>query len=148
MLRHRPIGDGLPDATPKDPRMAGSAELALSIATLERGYDSLLAYAELERKDDTGSDVRHTLVSMHTALDGLGALVASVVGADSTEAARVAVDLISAVTEDARKARGAIALVLSRPAIGSRLVRSLNASSHLRALLSDVMLVDQVLRKR
>lgn len=128
--------------------MAGSAELALSIATLERGYDSLLAYAELARKDDTGSDVRHTLVSMHAALEGLGPLVTSVIGAESAEVARVSADFVSAVTEDARKARGAIALVTSRSTISSRLVGNLNANVHLRALLSDLLLVDQALRQR
>jgi hypothetical protein len=128
--------------------MAGSAELALSIATFERGYDALLAYGKLHRKDDTGSDIRHTLVSMHAALDGLGPLVASIIGAGSSETARVAADFVSAVTDDARKARGAIALVLSSAAISSRLVGSLDTNVHLRALLSDLRLVDQALRPR
>lgn len=128
--------------------MAGTAELALAIATLERGYEYLLAYAAQGRKDDSGSEVRQTLTSMHTALEGLGALVTSVVGAESTEAARTATDFLAAVTEDARRARGAIALVLSRAAISSLLVDNLNATIHLRALLTDIFLTDQVLRQR
>jgi hypothetical protein len=53
---------------------------------------------------------------------------------------------IDAVREDARKAGGAIALVLSRPAIGSLLIDNLNASVHLRALLTDLFLIEQALR--
>lgn len=53
---------------------------------------------------------------------------------------------IDAVREDARKAGGAIALVLSCPAIGSLLIDNLNASVHLRALLTDLFLIEQALR--
>ena len=45
----------------------------------------------------------------------------------------------------ARVAGGAVALVLSRPRIGSLLVDNLNASVHLRALLTDAFLLDQAL---
>ncbi len=128
--------------------MASTAELALAVATLERGYEYLLAYAAQGRNDDAGTDVRHTLTTMHAALEGFGPLVTSVVGAESTEAARTATDFLTAVTDDARKARGAIALVLSRPSISSLLVDNLNATIHLRALLTDIFLTDQVLRQR
>ncbi|HTY48571.1 MAG TPA: hypothetical protein VMB48_02640 [Steroidobacteraceae bacterium] len=50
---------------------------------------------------------------------------------------------LTATAEDARKARGAIAFVLNREAISSLLVDNLNASIHLRALLTDLFLVDQ-----
>jgi hypothetical protein len=47
---------------------------------------------------------------------------------------------------DARTARSAIGLALSRPAISSMLVDNLNASVHLRALLTDVFLLEQALK--
>jgi hypothetical protein len=59
---------------------------------------------------------------------------------------RDAAAFIATITEDARKARGAIALVLTRRAISSLLVDNLNASIHLRALLTDVFLLDQALK--
>jgi len=53
---------------------------------------------------------------------------------------------VDAVEGDARVARGAVALVLGRPHIGSLLVDNLNASVHLRALLTDAFLLDQALQ--
>jgi hypothetical protein len=55
-------------------------------------------------------------------------------------------DYLDAVEADARVARGAIALVLGRPQIASLLVDNLNASVHLRALLTDVFLLEQALK--
>ena len=64
----------------------------------------------------------------------------------SEAAAHAAAAFLKAVTEDAQKARGAIALVLSRPAISSLLIDNLNASIHLRALLTDLFLIEQALK--
>jgi hypothetical protein len=60
--------------------------------------------------------------------------------------AQAAAAFLKAVSEDAQKAQGAIALVLSRPAISSLLIDNLNASIHLRALLTDLFLVEQALK--
>ena len=49
------------------------------------------------------------------------------------------------VDRDARDA-GAIDLVLAQPAISSQLIDNLNASIHLRALLTDIFLVDEILK--
>ena len=50
---------------------------------------------------------------------------------------------VDAVREDAVVAQGAIGLVLDAPALGSLLVDNLNATIHLRALLTDLFLIDQ-----
>lgn len=128
--------------------MAGLDELAGCIDTLERGYEYLLAYAAQGRQDDTGTEVRQTLEGMRAALDSLGTHLRAAVARDSEQAAREASAFIDAVFDDARKSQGAIALVLSRTAIGSLLVDNLNASIHLRALLTDVFIADQALRPR
>ena len=47
---------------------------------------------------------------------------------------------------DARDAQAAVQLVLAQPAISSQLVDNLNASIHLRALLTDLFLIDEVLK--
>ena len=44
--------------------------------------------------------------------------------------------------------RAAIQLVLAQPSISSQLVDNLNASIHLRALLTDLFLIDEVLKAR
>ena len=42
-------------------------------------------------------------------------------------------------------AQAALRLVLAQPAIGSQMIDSLNASIHLRALLTDLFLIDEIL---
>lgn len=121
-------------------------DLATRIDTIERGYEYLLAYAAQGRQSDAGSEARTTLVNMHAALEDLSGLLASAIGAASETGAVEAAGFIDAIADDARKARGAIGLVLSRPAISSLLVDNLNASIHLRALLTDVFLAEQALK--
>ena len=48
---------------------------------------------------------------------------------------------------DARDSLAAIELVLAQPSISSQLVDNLNASIHLRALLTDLFLIDEILKK-
>ena len=47
---------------------------------------------------------------------------------------------------DARDSLATIELVLAQPAISSQLIDNLNASIHLRALLTDLFLVGEILR--
>ncbi|MFZ0676491.1 hypothetical protein [Candidatus Binatus sp.] len=49
---------------------------------------------------------------------------------------------------DARDSLAAIDLVLAQPSIGSQLVDNLNASVHLRALLTDLFLVSDIVSSR
>ena len=49
---------------------------------------------------------------------------------------------------DARDSLAAIDLVLAQPSISSQLVDNLNASIHLRALLTDLFLVSDILRSQ
>ncbi len=53
---------------------------------------------------------------------------------------------IAVLDRDAQSARAAVRLVLAQPGVSSQLVDNLNASIHLRALLTDVFLVDEVLK--
>ena len=47
---------------------------------------------------------------------------------------------------DIRDSLVAVELVLAQPAISSQLVDNLNASSHLRAVLTDLFLFGEILR--
>ena len=53
---------------------------------------------------------------------------------------------IAVLDRDAHAAQAAVRLVLAQPGISSQLVDNLNASIHLRALLTDLFLVDEVLK--
>jgi hypothetical protein len=50
------------------------------------------------------------------------------------------------IDHDARNAVAAVRLVLAQPSISSQLVDNLNASIHLRALLTDLFLIDEVFK--
>jgi hypothetical protein len=123
-----------------------AADLARRIEVIEAGYEYLLAYAAQGRQDDTGSEVRARLTAMRDALQELGVLVAQRAGESSAAASMEAAAFLAAVDTDARTAQGAISFVLSRPAISSLLIDNLNASIHVRALLTDLFLIDQALK--
>jgi hypothetical protein len=53
---------------------------------------------------------------------------------------------VDVLGEDARRAQAAVGLALACRSIGSQIVDDLNASIHLRALLTDLFVVDEVLR--
>jgi hypothetical protein len=114
------------------------------IETIERGYEFLLAYAAQGRQEEQGTELRQRLGDMHEALGHMeGALRAAFTGLEG----RYAVEPFLATMErDVAAARGAIGIVLSREAVSSLLVDNLNASVHLRALLTDVFLVEQALK--
>jgi hypothetical protein len=125
--------------------VSAGADLASRIEAIEAGYEYLLAYAAQGRQDDTGSEVRGRLTAMRDALREIGSLVAQRAGESSAAASMEAAAFLAAVDSDARTAQGAISFVLSRPAISSLLVDNLNASIHVRALLTDLFLIDQAL---
>lgn len=106
------------------------------IDTIESGYEFLLAYAAQGRDSDTTSsgksEVRETLVGMSEA----ASRIAEAMGGQAH-------DFASIVADDARKSLAAISLVVAQPAISSELVDNLNASIHLRALLTDLFLLSE-----
>jgi hypothetical protein len=55
---------------------------------------------------------------------------------------------LAVLERDAQNSLAAIELVRAQPSISSQLVDNLNASIHLRALLTDLFLVGDVLRSR
>lgn len=102
------------------------------IETIESGYEFLLAYAAQGRASEQGSEVRGILT-------GMSAAATTIVGKlDSDEA-----EFAGVVVVDARKAGAAMRLVLDQADIGSELVDNLNASIHLRALLTDLFLLSE-----
>jgi hypothetical protein len=119
-----------------------TASLAAHIDTIERGYEFLLAYAAQGRQDDAGTEVRGVLAAMLAALGELGTQAHSALAGGGADIGA----WLDALARDAAVARGALALVLTRPRISSLLVDNLNASVHLRALLTDVFLLEQSLK--
>ena len=126
------------------------AELEQRIEAVESGYEFLLAYAAQGRDTDKGAaagrNVRDYLERMAAALEGLSAVVGACAASVDPKLATTAQAFFAAVDADARVALGAVRLVLARPDIGSQLVDNLNASIHLRALLTDLFVLDEALK--
>jgi hypothetical protein len=126
------------------------AELGSRINIIEEAYEFMLAYASQglasDRENDTGRQAREYLKKCDTALADLGDFLNSFtdrVGVDPIAPYRA---FIGVIDRDARDAQAAIQLVLAQAAIGSQLVDNLNASIHLRALLTDLFLIDEVFK--
>jgi hypothetical protein len=123
-------------------------DLKARIDAVEEAYEFFLAYAAQGVSSDgatkTGTQLRHFLDKAARALDGLAAEVASAVeaGGGMTPAWR---DMISVVERDAGASLAAVRLVAARPSVSSQLVDNLNANMHLRAVLTDLFLVDDLL---
>ncbi len=115
------------------------------LEAIESGYEFSLAYAAQGRTDDAGTQIRATLEKMHAALEGLSSEVDAAFKGAAAHAASSR-KFLDAVRQDCQVAQGAIGLVLDAPVIGSLLVDNLNATVHLRALLTDLFLVDQALK--
>ncbi len=121
-------------------------ELTRRMEAIESGYEFLLAYAAQGRTDDAGSPVRKHLSDMHAALEDLSRVVDGAVRVSAPEYGAGTRVFLKTVGQDAAIAQGAIGFVLDRPKISSLLVDNLNATVHLRALLTDLFLIDQALK--
>jgi hypothetical protein len=124
------------------------ARLEALIDAIEGGYEFLLAYAAQGRRTDrdapAGMSPRERLREMAEALAALPGLARTVAGADGPPAGTDA--FFEALERDAAVAVAALELVLARAEIGSQLIDNLNASIHLRAVLTDLFLVDEALK--
>jgi hypothetical protein len=76
----------------------------------------------------------------------LSPAIAACANALDPNLAKAGAAFFTAVDTDARVALAAIRLVLARADISSQLIDNLNASIHLRALLTDLFVVDEALR--
>jgi hypothetical protein len=124
-------------------------ELAKRIDSIEEAYEFFLAYASQGIPTDHPSanshQIRQYLEKCDAALNGLGDAVLAFVDGSGVQSAPYPA-FAAVIERDARDASAAIQLVLSLPSIGSQVVDNLNASIHLRALLTDLFLIDEVIK--
>jgi hypothetical protein len=118
--------------------------------TVEEAYEFMLAYAGQGLSSDSGSakgtQVREYLGKAEAALGGLSDFIGAFPDTVDGESLGTYTAFFKVIDQDARAARAAIALVLAQPSISSQVIDNLNASIHLRALLTDLFLVDEVLK--
>lgn len=118
--------------------------------TIEEAYEFMLAYAAQGLEGDTGSgsggQLREFLTRAASALAGIGDLLGAVIDQQRLEPADRYRAYAGVLDRDARDSLAAIDIVLAQPSISSQLVDNLNASIHLRALLTDLFLIDEILK--
>jgi hypothetical protein len=128
------------------------AEIFKRCEAVEECYEFMLAYAAQGLPTDKGSksggQIREFLQRAARALTGLSEACAMAIKEEGLEPADKYLAFLAVLDRDARDSLAAIELVLAQPAIGSPLVDNLNASIHLRALLTDLFLVDEILKKQ
>jgi len=119
------------------------------IDKIEESYEFFLAYAaqglNVEQAKKSSYQIRDFLGQMETALDGLTDGFRALAGEDSAAPEGAWDDLIEVLATDARASLATVRLVLSRPGISSQIVDNLNANIHLRALLTDLFLMDDLI---
>ncbi|MFZ0954194.1 MAG: hypothetical protein WAN17_18135 [Candidatus Sulfotelmatobacter sp.] len=128
------------------------AEITDRCDAVEECYEFLLGYAAQGLPTDQGSksggQVRDFLQRAVEALTGLPEACALAVKEQGLEPAGKYLAFLAVLDRDSRDSLSAIELVLAQPAISSQLIDNLNASIHLRALLTDVFLLDEILKRQ
>jgi hypothetical protein len=128
------------------------ADLKSRCDTIEEAYEFSLAYAAqgLASDENTSHPIRDHLRRFDTALTGIRAFFDNCVVRLGLDVGRAAAtrSFIEVLERDAASAQSAIRLVLAQASIGSQTIDNLNASIHIRALLTDLFLIDEILRSQ
>lgn len=132
---------------------ARAARLRNAFDTVEEAYEFMLAYAAQGRKSEAGdgggeSQIRNFLKRFAAALDDvLDALPEPGPGSGASDAALggpAGKDFVHRFRADAAAARSVVGLLLDRPNITSAMVDNSNGLIAMRAFLTDIFFVDQV----
>jgi hypothetical protein len=115
---------------------------------IEECYEFMLGYAGKGlsgEESGESSEVRRHLQEAAQALNGLAHVLSDVVERQRLEPGSKYRAFLAVIDRDARDSLAAVELVLAQQAISSQLIDNLNASIHLRALLTDLFLIDEIL---
>jgi hypothetical protein len=119
-----------------------------TVEAIETAYEFMLAYAAQGRDGDAGAVAPAIRGQLERLREGMSA----VAGEARAEGKRVGADaqalkgFLGVLEADVAAARAKVELVLAAPSIGSQLVDNLNASIHLRAVLTDLFVLDELLK--
>jgi len=122
-------------------------EVKARIDAIESSYEFFLAYAAQGLTTDegakAGAQLREFLAKIEKAMNGLPELVTEAVA--GREPSDSWADVVALVRSDATAALAMVRLISARPGVSSELIDNLNAFIHMRALLTDLFLVDDLL---
>ncbi|MFZ3217982.1 MAG: hypothetical protein WA192_18130 [Candidatus Acidiferrales bacterium] len=128
------------------------ADIAERCNTIEECYEFMLAYAAQGLPSDEGSkaggQIREYLGRAANAIAGLAESCATAAQQERLEPAARYQAFFEVLARDASDSLAAIELVLAQPTVGSQLIDNLNASIHLRALLTDLFLLSDIVKSQ
>ena len=128
---------------------AAKKEIKKRIERIEEAYEYMLAYAAQGLSGDEESasvtQIREELEGMEQAMEGLVDTIGAAAKAGGLQPPAGVQAFIGVVERDTANSQAAVKLVLGQSNISSQLVDNLNALIHLRALLTDLFLLDELL---
>jgi hypothetical protein len=126
-----------------------------SIEKIESAYEYMLAYAAQGRKDEPAEgdasntpSIRNFLENMLWGIENItqGFTESAQALNNDASVAESLEHFKSVLTNDAESASAVVKMALKVPSLSSQLIDNLNASTHLRCLLTDIFVLDEVLR--
>ena len=127
-------------------------KLEASCDAIEGCYEFMLAYAAQGLSGEEGSQsseqLRVHLTQAASAISGLADTFADLVRLADLQPAEKFHKFIVVLERDAQDALAAIELVSAQPSPSSQLIDNLNASIHVRALLTDLFLIDEISKSK
>src|SRR6266403_889 len=124
------------------------ADISERCDTIEECSEFMLAYAAQGLPSDEGSrsggQIREYLGRAAKAMSGLAESCATAVKQERFEPGERYQAFFAVLDRDAHDSLAAVELVLAQPSISSQLIDNLNASIHLRALLTDLFLLSEM----
>jgi hypothetical protein len=128
------------------------AEISERCNSIEEAYEFMLAYAAQGLPSNEGSpsggQIREYLDRAARAMSGLAESCATALKQERLEPPERFQAFFAVVARDATDSLAAVELVLAQPSISSQLIDNLNASIHLRALLTDLFLLTEIVKTR
>jgi hypothetical protein len=116
--------------------------------TIEDCYEFTLSYAArgltTDADSDAGSQLREKLANALAAIRGLEAASRATAAQMQTSDVEKFEAFVEVLSRDAQNSSAVVDVVLAQPAISSQLIDNLNASIHLRALLTDLFLMTEI----
>ena len=129
---------------------AAREELARRADAIEGGYEMMLAYAAQGLASDQGaansSQLRDHLKRFDDALTGLAEAYRDCAAALGVGPRDALDGFLKTLEADAATTQSALRLVMGQSGISSQMIDNINASIHVRALLTDVFIVDEILK--
>jgi len=123
-------------------------DLAVRCDIVEECYEFMLAYAAqgLSRDSGTGSgdQLRLLLGKAVSAIAGLPESYKAAITQSGLQPVSKHEAFLAVLDRDCKAALAGMELVAAQPAISSMLIDNLNASVHLRTLLTDLFILDEI----